>query len=688
MWFPAFLLSAIPLVHGSSARLPSFPLAVKTPYLSAWLPRNQAHHVPNAQPEFWKGQPLTWKILARVNNATVALFGCPDDDIAKANQSAISYTATHTLITLQAPESAIQFHLDFFSPVSTTDFARQSIPYSYLTVSVEGATDKDEIHVLTAIDETWSAQPGRMVMEWLEGHHSQSFIIKNYHQSHASEDDDDMATWGRMVLSSNMSAHTSYQSAPPNEILTQFSAHGRLSFQTDGYAEGHLIAFAHHFVDSASSSVTFAIGLQQDLNGFFGEEYETLYFEPMWPETEDVVDHFFADEADARRESAELDRRVREIGERCSPEYADLLESTIRQIWGTIHISIPWGKKETSYHIGFMKALSAGGHVSTVPDLLISTLPALYVLAPDYIPLLLAPVLNMTMQWQEDYAVRDIGKHFPNATGPTVHDKDASPVQQTSALLTMVYATKKLSEKANWTKVFLPTLQKCADYLVQHGQYPLAEPSVFDNSESRANQTLLSISAVIGLKSFAALSGLSNYSDIADVYASTALQVGTDSDQTHFISHFGGDSSSWVSAWPLAYDRLLDLQAFPESVYSMQSRWYETVIQPHGLQYSDATNYTVAQLAMMVAAVSSEKVRGSIVKSLHHTLMSNIASVPGPNSWPISGPDAGKKSLTQAQAAVGGYWMLAAVNMSTEKDMFINIHRQAFLGGGVVQVPM
>lgn len=62
-----------------------------------------------------------------------------------------------------------------------------------------------------------------------------------------------------------------------------------------------------------------------------------------------------------------------------------------------------------------MKAISAGGRVSPVSDLLPRALPAFYVLAPDYIPLLLKPVLNMTLSWPMDYAIHDIGKRkFPN----------------------------------------------------------------------------------------------------------------------------------------------------------------------------------------------------------------------------------------------------------------------------------
>lgn len=274
--------------------------------------------------------------MARVNGEIYSLFGCPHEPITPAEQISISYTATHTIVTLKAGESGLHFTLDFFSPVSVTNFTRQSIPYSYLTISIDNSTARAEVDVMTAIDESWSAQPGKMVMEWHEGNHSQSFIIKNYHQIDASEDQNDMATWGRVVLASNTSDNLSYQSASPVTILSQFSSHGVLSQEVGGYKYGDLVAFAHRFsgdgVNAETLSVTFGLGLQQDLNMFFGEEYEELYFEPFYPTTELVVDHFLEDEASARLESAALDQRVREIGERFSKNYADILEGTVRQM--------------------------------------------------------------------------------------------------------------------------------------------------------------------------------------------------------------------------------------------------------------------------------------------------------------------------------------------------------------------
>ncbi len=62
--------------------------------------------------------------------------------------------------------------------------------------------------------------------------------------------------------------------------------------------------------------------------------------------------------------------------------------------------------------MAFMKEVSTDGNVNTLADLLPRALPAFYVLAPDYIRLLLEPVLTFSKQWPENYAVHDIGKRM------------------------------------------------------------------------------------------------------------------------------------------------------------------------------------------------------------------------------------------------------------------------------------
>ena len=59
----------------------------------------------------------------------------------------------------------------------------------------------------------------------------------------------------------------------------------------------------------------------------------------------------------------------------------------------------------------FLKEISTDGNVNTV-DVIYPAIAALSVLAPDWIALLLDPIINymQTGAWTQDYVIHDIGK--------------------------------------------------------------------------------------------------------------------------------------------------------------------------------------------------------------------------------------------------------------------------------------
>ena len=90
---------------------PSYPLAVRSPYLSgiscskllrlsftdtakAWVPGNQVANFATATPQFWTGADLTWGVLARVDGTTYKLFGASEslNDSAEATLMSAKYT--------------------------------------------------------------------------------------------------------------------------------------------------------------------------------------------------------------------------------------------------------------------------------------------------------------------------------------------------------------------------------------------------------------------------------------------------------------------------------------------------------------------------------------------------------------------------------------------------------------------
>ena len=78
--------------------------------------------------------------------------------------------------------------------------------------------------------------------------------------------------------------------------------------------------------------------------------------------------------------------------------------------FGGLELTIPADTFDTTQVVAFMKEISTDGNVNTVADLLPKSMAIFYVLSPEYIRLLVDPVLRFSYSWPRDYVVHDIGK--------------------------------------------------------------------------------------------------------------------------------------------------------------------------------------------------------------------------------------------------------------------------------------
>ena len=292
--------------------------------------------MPSATATFWQGQPLTWQIFARVNGTkTYCLFGCGDSGFANAQQTGLSFTATHTLIDLKAGD--INLQLDFFSPVSLTDYTRQSTPYSYLGVTVQDPHLICKIDVMTALDDTWtSQQPNTQAQAFMTDAGSRGFMLSGK-SSYNWAENDQMAAWGNVTLAAHQcnGGQTSYQIGSAQNITSYFDKNGRLSGEVSSYTSGDLVAVCLSLdggVPSGNSwTATFAIGLEQENAFNYLGTPLTGYYAARLGYGPKVVDHFFADASAALAEGCELDDKVQKLGETVSSGYADILNSAVLQ---------------------------------------------------------------------------------------------------------------------------------------------------------------------------------------------------------------------------------------------------------------------------------------------------------------------------------------------------------------------
>ena len=300
---------------------------------TAWLPGSKVNDLPRAQAEFWTSKTtLGWTLLAQVDGKTFTLFGAPDviTNTTAATQKSIGYTATHTIAELDAGAASII--LDFFSPVSPNNHLRQSLPFSYVTITVSGASD---VRVLTAIDDSWYGQPGKLVSQH-QNKGTTSVISLTDPNAVEYKEIDDMAAWGSIVLATSQagSSSVSYQSGMADTVFSRFVEVGSLDGTLPTYATGDWIAFAQKLSmvsATSTSSVTFAVGqyrdnvvnyIGNDQVGFFKSTYENLL---------DAVDGFLNDYESAFPESQSFDKAVLSETSSISSNYTELTTAVVRQ---------------------------------------------------------------------------------------------------------------------------------------------------------------------------------------------------------------------------------------------------------------------------------------------------------------------------------------------------------------------
>jgi hypothetical protein len=342
-------LTTLPnLSNSANVNLPSYPLAVKSPYLSAWVPGNQIGNAPTAQAEFWAGQPLTWSILARVNGETYSLFGVPDTitNIKAAKTGAVTYTSSHTLIKLTAGKAKLT--LDFFSPVlpGSGDYARQSLPYSYLTVTATSSSlEFVDVQILSAIDQTWTAQNGASNLNFTTSGHAGLFRFYNPNQIPFTENND-MATYGSVVFATTTGAAVTHACDTVTNIYTAFASKGSLKASktctaTDLAALSKSLGSVNK---SSAGSVTFAVGFDRHETINYLGQTQVGYYQSKWPTVPEAVNYFLGNYLTVLATSVKFDADVRQRSEAVSSKYgskyADIVEASVRQTFGAMDITV------------------------------------------------------------------------------------------------------------------------------------------------------------------------------------------------------------------------------------------------------------------------------------------------------------------------------------------------------------
>jgi Domain of unknown function (DUF4965)/Domain of unknown function (DUF5127)/Domain of unknown function (DUF1793) len=562
----------------------------------------------------------------------------------------------------------VTFILDFFSPLDIKDFTRQSLPFSYLTVSVSNSNGAS-VYVYSDIDSTWLGSPSTASYNFTQtsANSVYSWTIPNAPQNVYTELDD-QAQWGWAVFAASNS--TSTQSGSLQSNRAQFRTNGALTNSQTNWAPGSSTAFAYNLGSvTSSTNVTFAIGYVRDNEVQYLGTDRTGYYSAKYPTISTTVDAFMSDYSTADQIARSLDATILSKAiSAAGQDYANIATLSVLQTFGACDITIDFNSRDTSDPLIFIKEISSDGNVNTI-DVINPAFPLFYVLNTDWIKLLLEPVLRYlaTGRWPKPFMIHDIGTHYPVAAGHDNGSEEDMPVEESGNILHLVYAYTNASDDTTFYKKYATTLQSYADYLVANGEHPAYQLATDDGHGAGANYTNLGIKAAVGLTAFGALSGMSNYTDKGKAFANAiyAGGLGTDASKSHFTVFYGNDSS-WGTPFNLFPDVLLGLQTFPTAAISMENAWYPQVAKTYGVQLDSRTTWGKTDWMMWAAATAlggsdGDAVRDMFVTDIHKFLVNTVASdaIPFEDRYFV---DTGVVGPFRARPVVGGHWSLLALN--------------------------
>ncbi len=600
---------------GAAVRPPSIPLAVRSPYLSTWLP---ATSLTAATPQFWNGANRTFVGLVRIDGQLYAWAGAPalSSGAAVTPLTAISTDVTATRSIFTAGAGGVQLVAEWLSPVEPGNLALQSAPLTLLTVSVTFTDgNSHDVQVYADITGEWASSNENELIEWqttadTTGH----YWTVSLQSPDPLTENNQMANWGSVVWAAQRSSSLTYQSGYSVEVRSQFAATGDLLETSDSDPraiddEQPAFAFAVDFGSSAGST-SFTIGHVRTPLISYGQPATQLLplWTQYWSDWQEMTAAFIDGAGSARSRAIALDAEIQQQATTAAGSgYAAACALALRQCYGGTELAV--GADGTPWLLG--KEISSDGDTNTV-DIFDQAFLAWLWLDPTLIPLVMAPILNWcaSSAWQNAsawsgispayYCVHDLGA-YPNATGRVPGNGEQMPIEESAGMLIMAAAYARAvgsSIAAPFLNQWRELWTQWADYLMTQVPTPGRQLVTDDWAPNYSTLTAgvnIGIKAFIGLQAAAQIATIIGDSADASTWSNAAtnniaewVTLSTDSSSGAHLNVVQGATGTWTSLYNAYYELVIGSSLVPTSVASKEAAYYLTQLTTYGMPLQTA----------------------------------------------------------------------------------------------------